>query len=622
MAQGNLVLNNSHNQSAMAAFGTFTNAHQNNGNARMGSEAVPTIDGVPLRLLAQKFAGGNGLFEVTQDYVKFGDISNLKLVNASPGAVQINNYSGNVNRINVNQLQNAQLSDFSTKQSPVSGYFTKLNSNITATNQCLAGMYSLPEANQVTYASSYGNGSIQGFTNGKVNYLNWSNNISGTPIYSILSPTGTNLANNNGAPSTNSPLVIKVPSGTTTINDPLDFLNGKSDTPGQSTSVLWDLSQVTGTVTFNNFQGGAIYAPNANLALNIQFSVNSQILGKDITVTSSSDGEEVHQLNFLPNLPCGQTTPTTNPATQSLSLAKTVDGKTPTSSQQFNFALTRQSAPSGAAAFTSKTVSNNGGSISFPNIEQYSTDGSYVYKVVENSAGTGYETNSQTFYAKVAVTYTTSGSTTTYAAAAPVWYTDAALTQAVVGTPTFANVTKKTIVPATQSLSLAKTVDGKTPTSSQQFNFALTRQSAPSGAAAFTSKTVSNNGGSISFPNIEQYSTDGSYVYKVVENSAGTGYETNSQTFYAKVAVTYTTSGSTTTYAAAAPVWYTDAALTQAVVGTPTFANVTVIPPASNLPLTGGVGFGAWGLPILIGVVLITGAGIAIRKGKGALMSR
>jgi hypothetical protein len=88
------------------------------------------------------------------------------------------------------------------------------------------------------------------------------------------------------------------------------------------------------------------------------------------------------------------------------------------------------------------------------------------------------------------------------------------------------------------------------------------------------------------------------------------------------VAVTYTTSGSTTTYAAAAPVWYTDAALTQAVVGTPTFANVTVIPPASNLPLTGGVGFGAWGLPILIGVVLITGAGIAIRKGKGALMSR
>ena len=74
LAQGNLVLNNSHNQSAMAAFGTFTKAHQNNGNARMGSEAVPTIDGVPLRLLAQKFAGGNGLFEVTQDYVKFGDI--------------------------------------------------------------------------------------------------------------------------------------------------------------------------------------------------------------------------------------------------------------------------------------------------------------------------------------------------------------------------------------------------------------------------------------------------------------------------------------------------------------------------------------------------------------------
>ncbi|MCI1834523.1 MAG: hypothetical protein LKI78_06820 [Bifidobacterium tibiigranuli] len=610
MAQGNLVLNNSHNQSAMAAFGTFTNAHQNNnGNARMGSEAVPTIDGVPLRLLAQKFAGGNGLFEVTQDYVKFGDISNLKLVATGPGAVQINNSSGNANRINVNQLQNAQLSDFSTKQSPVSGYFTKLSTNIAATNQCLAGMYSLPEANQVTYASSYGNGSIQGFTNGKVNYLNWSNSVSGSI--------------GNITPSPNSPLVVRVPSGTTTINDPFaGVLNGKSDPSGPSTSVLWDLSQVTGTVTFNNFQGGAIYAPNANLALNIQFSVNSQILGKDITVTSSSDGEEVHQLNFLPNLPCGQTTPTTTPATQSLSLAKTVDGKTPTSSQQFNFALTRQLAPSGAAAFTSKTVSNNGGSISFSNIEQYSTDGIYVYKVVENSAGAGYETNSQTFYAKVAVTYTTSGSTTTYAAAAPVWYTDAALTQAVGGTPTFANVTKKTIVPATQSLSLAKTVDGKTPTSSQQFNFALTRQLAPSGAAAFTSKTVSNNGGSISFPNIEQYSTDGIYVYKVVENSAGAGYETNSQTFYAKVAVTYTTSGSTTTYAAAAPVWYTDAALTQAVGGTPTFANVTVIPPASNLPLTGGAGFGAWGLPMLIGVALMTGAGIAIRKGKGALMSR
>ena len=87
LAQGNMSLGNGHNQSALAVLGDFSLPVQGNGNARMGSEAVPTIDGAATRLLAQKFTDGGGTFDVTNDFIKFGSTSNLDLVSSGPAKV-------------------------------------------------------------------------------------------------------------------------------------------------------------------------------------------------------------------------------------------------------------------------------------------------------------------------------------------------------------------------------------------------------------------------------------------------------------------------------------------------------------------------------------------------------
>jgi hypothetical protein len=343
LAQGNLTLGSSHNQSAMAAFGNFQNTHNNNGNTRMGSEPIPTIDGVATRLLAQKFTGGNGQFEVTRDFVKLGDTSNLKLTQTGPGQVQINGSNGNANEITVNELQNAKLTDFKATKSPVNGYFTGLKDKITSTNACLAGMYNLSEVNKVSYT----NGSVSGVANGKVNYFNWSD-ISNVTIWS----------EGYSGLSESSPLVVRVPNGTTTINDPLQFLDGHTDT---APYVLWDLSQVTGTVTLNNFRGGAIYAPNADLIFNMNSSINTQVLGKNIVFNAAYDGQEVHQLNFGVKLPCGQSTPTVTPVSAPLSLTKQVDGATAgsTFNQKFSFTLSQQSGDISAVTLPSATTAKN-----------------------------------------------------------------------------------------------------------------------------------------------------------------------------------------------------------------------------------------------------------------------
>ena len=50
-----------------------------------------------------------------------------------------------------------------------------------------------------------------------------------------------------------------------------------------------------------------------------------------------------------------------------------------------------------------------------------------------------------------------------------------------------------------------------------------------------------------------------------------------------------------------------------------TINNVSIL---TNLPRTGGVGIIAWALPIVIGVALCAGAGVAVYRGKGVGISR
>lgn len=203
--------------------------------------------------------------------------------------------------IAVSNLQGATLEDFVAEKN-VNEFFTQLDANIDAANQCLSGMYELEgEVNKLTVE----NGSIQGIEAGTVNYVDYAD-IEGLTVWSgQYSPE----------PSADAPLVVKVPNGTTSIADPFQFLDGKGSPTGPAAYVLWDLSEVTNPVSISTFRGGGIYAPSAVLTVNMTNSINTQIIANNAVFNASSPGDEIHQINFLGELPCGETPPAPQPTT-------------------------------------------------------------------------------------------------------------------------------------------------------------------------------------------------------------------------------------------------------------------------------------------------------------------
>ena len=286
VSQGDVVLANGHNQSSFAAFGNFEVTESGNDNAHMHGEVVPTIDGKLTRLLATQFVG-RGDFNMTEDHARLTDTSNLSLLSSGPLKVE-NAQSGT---LQIAQQQGGQISDLQASKSSVSEYFTGLSGKVQSTNQCLAGMYDLDEVNQV-------DGELESWASDKPNWVDLSD------------MTGTMWAQHVENISSSSPLVIKVPAGATTIDDPFQGLQGQEQESGRAAYVLWDLSAVTGSVTFTKFYGaGGVYAPNANVTINMDTNLNGQIFAKDITLNAAFPGNEVHQINFKGELPCGQEEP-------------------------------------------------------------------------------------------------------------------------------------------------------------------------------------------------------------------------------------------------------------------------------------------------------------------------
>nr|NLD40944.1 VaFE repeat-containing surface-anchored protein [Actinomycetales bacterium] len=310
LARGDLVLRNGHNQSTFAAFGEFSNTHPATGSGKMFSEAVPLIDGTETRLLAGKFtdkSDDSSHMDITDHFVKFSDVSNLDLVQTSPAKVQVGSST-----LAVNNLQNGSLADITAKNA-VPSYFSGLDAKVDATNKCLAGMYA--DANKLKYDNDIG------FKSGVVNYFDYAD-IAGQTLWANYRPAGH---------AADSPIVIKVAkTDGISIEDPMQFLDGDSKL---TAFVLWDLSEVTGAVTFEKFYGGAVYAPNADLTFNMNASINTQIIGKNTEFFEIAQWpgqiHEIHQINFAGILPCVTTAdpdPEPEPKDPKIGTTAKVDG--------------------------------------------------------------------------------------------------------------------------------------------------------------------------------------------------------------------------------------------------------------------------------------------------------
>jgi hypothetical protein len=248
--------------------------------------------------------------------------------------------------------------------------------------------------------------------------------------------------------------------------------------------------------------------------------------------------------------------------------------------------------------------------VQFGNIA-YSKAGTYVFKVTEAQAG-NFTSTPGTLYAQVVVAGPDSSGKLSITSTK--WSTSTDFSKPIAN-PVINNVSK----PVSVGLSLTKQVDGKKPgqTYNQKFSFTLSQQSGDATAVTLPSATTAKNdvNGNVTFGNIT-YSKAGTYVFKVAEGTA-TGFTPKpAGALYAQVVVAGPDGNGNLSITSTK--WSTSTDFSSPLPS----AVINNVPILTNLPLTGGVGVIAWSLPILIGVVLSVGAGVAVYRGKGVRSSR
>ncbi|MGI6878594.1 collagen-binding domain-containing protein, partial [Microbacterium sp. gxy059] len=316
VAQGDITLNNGEIEGSVAAFGSISSGNQNgypvvHSAAGEPDYTVPSVDGTPVRILADVFAGPGSFDLSNRD--DSGTISPdspeanaaLKLVNTDglqgsdrSGFLRLTNSDdGNIDLKRV-PFSGSDVANYETAESSVAAYFPDIDAHVAQTNQCLASMYepSLGLAHAVDLNDQGGMAFPSGFATDRPNVIDYAD-IAGKTI---------KMDNADGyVPTADAPLVIRVSDGTTSIGQ-LNF-EGWSPQAGAQQSlaryIMLDMSDVTGDVTIDGLALGSIWAPNASLHFNSGVTTNGQwFAGGDIT---SAGGGEIHHHTFLGSLPCG-----------------------------------------------------------------------------------------------------------------------------------------------------------------------------------------------------------------------------------------------------------------------------------------------------------------------------
>ncbi|MFT8357178.1 collagen-binding domain-containing protein [Bifidobacterium aquikefiri] len=440
---GDVDLENSEMEGSIAVGGTATFQSGTYdypimpGSTPSSTYAAPVIDGQPTRALFNNY----NLASTRTPYVKSqgwtgasGASGYGKLVNSVSGLFAQYNNTGTQYGKNGQGYIKSDVNTWNGDASGVKENFT------TASGESFTSMFPADKGTALLNQTGIWNmPTLSGNANEMAITLNTSgpNQIT---LNAIKSKFGTSvLPTKISIPgySQKSPLIIKVQQsdivdGTVSLPSYMYDANNAQYGSG-SRYLLFDLSDISGSVSIKAAQSGnplrgSIYAPNASVTLpSSNMAFEGQLIAKNFT--NLNQGYEIHTNLFDGVLPTACPSTTAN-----ISLDTTVDGAVPTSSGQFVFDITRVSAPDGAADFAQQSVTNTKGSIDFGNVETYTTAGTYVYKVSEESPGSDYNPNSQVFYVTVVV----SGSSTL--SAVTQWYTDENMTQTVTS-PTFANTT-------------------------------------------------------------------------------------------------------------------------------------------------------------------------------------
>ncbi len=336
VALGDLRLGNAELEGSAAAFGSVSTTNPNgyvvvHHVAGEHDYLVPSIDGAPVRILADKFVGPGG-FDISNldssgmiapdspaatAVARFADVDGLtgsaRGGGVGPAAGQdflrVTNADGGALDLKTVPYAGADVADLQTEQGSVAAYFPGIQRGIEQANQCLSTLDD-PElglANHVQVSNEGGLVFVEGFATDRPNVLD----------YTDLAGATIKLDRADGyRPTAEAPLVVKVPAGTTTIG-PLHF-EGWSAQSGVHQSyaryILLDLSEVTGEVTIDGLEMGAVWAPGADLNFASGVTTNGQWLAQNIR---TSGGGELHHHDFLAALPCGGVpdTPTEEPTT-------------------------------------------------------------------------------------------------------------------------------------------------------------------------------------------------------------------------------------------------------------------------------------------------------------------
>ncbi|MCU6725426.1 Spy0128 family protein [Muricoprocola aceti] len=179
----------------------------------------------------------------------------------------------------------------------------------------------------------------------------------------------------------------------------------------------------------------------------------------------------------------------------------------------------------------------------------YSKNGTYYYKITETGTSEEYILDSTSYVVKVEVTSETAmeGSTrvTRYSSRASYYKgsgvedcTEANKVESVEGI-TFNNTTiGEEEVPASESFTAVKKVDGETPSGNQTFTFKLEQiGDVPEGSKKLEEKATENHGETVDFGSIS-YSKNGTYYYKISETGTSEKYILDGTSYVVKVEVT------------------------------------------------------------------------------------
>ncbi|HLT84158.1 MAG TPA: collagen-binding domain-containing protein [Phototrophicaceae bacterium] len=330
VARGDVTLSNSELEGSVAALGTISSGNQNgypvvHQAAGTPDYTVPTVDGVPVRVLAERFVGTGALDVSNRDdsrtiaagspeataVVKLVDVSNLRASRRGGGAgpaagtdfLRVLNDSGpnddQTGKIDLKTVPfaGASVADLATERSSVAAYFPEMEAQVARGNQCLAA---LPEAGGdlvrlATVEQRDGLAYLTGLATDRPNVVRYEELVGRT-----IKLEG---ADAQYAPIAEAPLILVVPAGTERL-DPVRVERWSAHSSAQQSYaryIAYDLSRLTGTVTVDGLEMGAIWAPEVDLVFSSGVTTNGQWVARSVT---TSGGGEIHHHDFLGQLPC------------------------------------------------------------------------------------------------------------------------------------------------------------------------------------------------------------------------------------------------------------------------------------------------------------------------------